>query len=107
MTIERVAAPGTGLRRLARRVAIGLGVVVVLAAAALVGVVYAVQYHGKIGPAETERQITPDSALGATCVHGWRKLSTWDYWCEIRWPDGRREEKDVNVDENGVTKQTL
>lgn len=38
---------------------------------------------------------------------GWKELSSWDYVCTIFWPDGSREEKYVNVDDERVTEQTL
>jgi hypothetical protein len=60
-----------------------------------------------LGPEETADLVKPDAARGVECVRGWRKVSSWDYVCVIVWPDGRSEEKYVNVDDDGVTDQTL
>jgi hypothetical protein len=40
-------------------------------------------------------------------LRGWRRLSSWDYGCDITWSDGSQEEKLVNVDGSRVVDSTL
>lgn len=79
-----------------------------LAAAALALGVYVLQYHGKVGPRAAEQDfLDHTSARTIHCVHGWRRLSGWDYVCRVTWPDDPPQTIHLNVDGHGVTEHEV
>jgi len=71
--------------------------IAIAAAAALVVAIYALQYHGRLGPRRTEQLLMAGTQTRSVhCVRGWRVglfshwsyVTHWTYACTFDWKRG-------------------